>query len=82
MSKANFRSLIGCLNYLTLSSRPDICFAANALISIVENPGEVHWKAAMRVLIYLRGTMNQTLTFRKTHVVDFLNFSGLDREHR
>ena len=43
MSKTNFRSLIGCL---ALSSRPDICFAANALSSFVENPGEVHWKAA------------------------------------
>ena len=60
MSKTNFRSLIGCLNYLALSSRPDICFAANALISIFENPAEVHSEAAMRVLIYLRGTMDQT----------------------
>ena len=33
MSKTNFRSFIGCLNYLALSSRPDICFAANALSS-------------------------------------------------
>ena len=66
MSKTNFRSLIGCLNYLALSSRPDICFAANALSSFLENPGEVHWKAAKSVLIYLRGTKNQTLIFRKT----------------
>ena len=50
MGKTNFRSLIGCLNYLALSSRPDIFFAANALSSFVENPGEVHWKAAKRVL--------------------------------
>ena len=49
MSKTNFRSLIGCLNYLVLSSRPDICFAANTLISFVENPGKVHSKAAKRV---------------------------------
>ena len=48
MSKSNFRSLIGCFNYLALSSRPDICFAVNALSSFVENPGEVHWKAAKR----------------------------------
>ena len=60
MRKTDFRDLIGCLNYLALSSVPDICFAANALSAFVENPGEVHWKAAERVLRYLRGTMNQT----------------------
>ena len=54
MSKTNFRKLIGCLFYLDLSTRPDICFADNALISFVENPGEIHWKAAKRVLRYLR----------------------------
>ena len=78
MSKTNFRSWIGCLNYLALSSRPDICFAANARSSFVENPGEDHWKLAKRVLIYLRGTMNQTLTFRTTQVLDLLNFSDAD----
>ena len=78
MSKTNFRSLIGCLNYLALPSRLDTCFAANALSSFVENPGEVHWKAAKRVLRYLRGTINRTLTFRKTQILDLLNFSDAD----
>ena len=78
MSKTNFRSLICCLNYLALSSRPDICFAANALSSFVENPEEVHWKAAKRVLRYLRGTRNQSLIFRKIQILDLLNFSGAD----
>ena len=70
--------MIGCPYYLALSSRPDICFAAKALSSFDENPGENPWKAALRVLRYLRGTMNQILTFRKTHVLDLLNFSDAD----
>ena len=78
MSKTNFRGLIGCHNFLALSSRPDMCFAANALNYFVENPGEVHWKAAKRVLRYFRGTMNQTSTLRKTQVLDLLNFSDAD----
>ena len=77
-TKSNFRSLIGCLNYLALSSRIDTCFAADALSSFVENPEEVHWKAAKRVLRYLRGTMNQAITFRKTQVLDLLKFSNAD----
>ena len=38
MSKTNFRRLIGCLNFLVLSSRPDICFAAIALSSFDKIP--------------------------------------------
>ena len=78
MGKTNFRSLIICLKYLVSSSRHDICFAANTLSSFVENPGEVHWKVAKLVLRYLRGTVNKTLTFRKTQVLDLLNFSDAD----
>ena len=66
------------LNYLALSSRPDICFAANALSSFVQNPGQIHWKRAKRVLKYLRGTMDQTLSFRETQVLDMLVFSDAD----
>ena len=50
MKKCDYRGLVGCLNYLALSSRPDICFAANFLSSFVENPGEKHWKAGKIVL--------------------------------
>ena len=78
MRKTNFRSWIGCLNYLALSSRPDICFAAIALSSFVESPGEVHWKSDKRILRYLRETMNQTLTFREIQNLDLLNFSDAD----
>ena len=53
-------------------------FAANTLCSLVENRGENHWKAPKRVLRYSGGTMYQTLTFRKTQVLGFLNFSDAD----
>ena len=36
-------------NYLALSSRPDICFAAYALNSSVKNTKEIFGKAAERV---------------------------------
>ena len=38
----DYRNLVGCLNYLSCSSRPDIAFAANFFSSFVENPGENH----------------------------------------
>ena len=33
MKKCDYRGLVVCLNYLGLSSRPDICLAANPLSS-------------------------------------------------
>ena len=46
MKNFDYRGLVGSLNYPALSSRPDICLAANLLSSFVENPGEKHWKAS------------------------------------
>ena len=40
-----FRSLIGCLLYLT-STRPDIMFAASLLSRFMQEPSQVHFGAA------------------------------------
>ena len=47
-----FRSLIGSLLYLT-STRPDIMFAASLLSRFMQEPSQVHFEAAKRVLRYL-----------------------------
>ena len=65
MSERNYRGLIGSLNYLSLSSRPDIAQASHVLSSFLENPGEQHWVAAKHVLRYLQGTKDLCLTFKK-----------------
>ena len=78
MVTINFQSLIDCLNYLALPSRPDIWFAANALLSLVDNSVEAHWKAAKRVLRYLEGTINKNLSFLKSQIMNLLIFSYAD----
>ena len=40
MNNFDYRNLVGCLNYLVCSSRPDIAFAAIFLNSFVENSGK------------------------------------------
>ncbi|KAF1317030.1 hypothetical protein FI667_g15081, partial [Globisporangium splendens] len=56
MRNKPYRSLIGCLLYVSICTRPDISFAVGHLSRYVEDPGEAHWRAAIRVLRYLSTT--------------------------
>ncbi|PLW06578.1 hypothetical protein PCANC_27983 [Puccinia coronata f. sp. avenae] len=61
----NYRALIGSLNYLSILTRPDVSFAVSKLSQYLENPGITHYKAAMQVLQYLKGTLTRGLFFCK-----------------
>ena len=52
----NYRSLIGMLNYLASSTRPDIAFAVHQCAKFTTNPRRVHELAIRRVVRYLKGT--------------------------
>ena len=75
MKKCDYRGPVGCLNYLALSSRPDICFAANLLSSFVESPGEKHWKAGKKCLRYLLGTKSLLLVYKRDKASNLVNYS-------
>lgn len=62
--KLPYRELVGCLTYLALTTRPDISFAASRLGQFNDCFSEVHWKAAKRVLRYLKGTTDLGLVYR------------------
>lgn len=66
MSQVPYRNLIGSLMYLATSTRPDIAHAVSSLSQFSENPGEEHWRAAKRVIHYLKKTINMGITFTKT----------------
>lgn len=68
-----YRSIVGALRYLTLS-RPDISFAVNKICQFLHSPTTVHWKAAKRVLRYVKYTLStglKVLKSRSTHVAGF-----------
>jgi hypothetical protein len=44
--------------YVASATRPDISFAVSKLSWFVSNPGDDHWYALERVLLYLKGTMS------------------------
>ena len=61
-----YRELIGALMYLAVATRPDIANTVAKLAQFCNSPKEIHWKAAKRVLRYLRGTVNIGLTYEQT----------------
>ena len=70
IDNTNYRSLVGSLNYLALSTQPDLSQAVHALSSFLEVPKMENWIAAKHVLRYLKGTKHLILTFRKATSVD------------
>lgn len=64
--KYDYRNLIGCLMYVAVCTRPDIAHVVSVLSQFNNCYGEIHWKAAKRVLRYLKGTLDYCLTFKKS----------------
>lgn len=58
-----YRQLVGALMYLMICTRPDIAFAVNQLTRHFQSPQMHHWKAALRVLAYLKTTRELGLSF-------------------
>jgi len=58
-----YRELIGALMYLSVGTRPDITHAVSYLSQFNSCYTEAHWKAAKRVLRYLKGTNNVGLVY-------------------
>ena len=66
MANVPYRSVIGSLMYLMVSTRPDLAASLSILSRFLANPGAPHWEAAKRVLRYLKGTVNMGLRFERT----------------
>ena len=52
----NYRSLVGVLNYLASTTRPDMMIAVNQCARFSENPKLSHEKAIKRIAKHLIGT--------------------------
>lgn len=63
--KRPYRELVGALMYLATSTRPDIAHSMSVLSQFNDCHNATHWKAAKRVLRYLKGTSNYSIIYRK-----------------
>ena len=55
--------IIGSLMYIMSCTRPDIAYTVSKLSRYTSNLGEDHWKALVRVLRYLKYTLNYGLHY-------------------
>ena len=60
--------LVGSLNYIAQTTRPDITFAVGALGRHTSSPTSEHWRAALHVLSYLYTTRHVGITFHRALV--------------
>jgi len=61
-----YRKLVGCLSYVAMVSRPDLCYAVNYLSRFQENPTDIHWNHLKRILRYIKCTVNLNLHFNNS----------------
>ena len=79
MRDVPYAELVGCIQYLVVCTRPDLAHAASQVSKFMQNPGKAHWKAALRILRYLKGTLTFKFYFSKSPVTAHLTgFSDAD----
>lgn len=74
----DYMSLVGAYLWLANVTRPELAFIAGQLARFVGNPGMVHHRAALRVLIYLRGSLNHAMVFKPTPEANLRAFVDSD----
>jgi len=62
----SFARLLGCLQFISNSTRPDISFAVNKLAAYTANPGLQHYGAIKWILQYLAGMKTLGITYGNT----------------
>ena len=60
----NYRSLIGMLNYLATSTRPDLAFVVHQCAKFCSNPKLSHETAVKRIVRYLKSTSEERLILK------------------
>ena len=78
MKNIPYASVVGCFGYVQVCTRPDIAFAVGMLGRYQSDPGLDHWRAAKKVLRYLKGTKDYKLVFRKMNTLDIVGYSDSD----
>jgi len=74
VDQTKYRGLIGSLLYLT-TSRPDIMFVVCLCARYQANRKESHFKAAKRILKYLKGTTNVGLWYPSHSPIHLIGYS-------
>ena len=76
----SYQHVVGCLQYLTQWTRPDIGHVTHELSKHQCNPGLTHMETAVRTVRYLKGTSNYGLVYCKVaeHADRLIGFADAD----
>ena len=72
-----YRQLIGCLLYLT-HTRPDLYYAVSVASRYIDQPQEIHWKSAKRILNFVQGTRTHGIFYKAKSDLDLIGFTDSD----
>ena len=78
ISKLPYRSLVGCLLYLSIGTRPDITYSVQQLSQFLDCYTYAHWNAALRVVRYLSGMHDFKLHLGGDNPISLLGFTDSD----
>ncbi|XP_017639887.1 secreted RxLR effector protein 161-like [Gossypium arboreum] len=77
VDEKEYRSLVGCLLYLT-ATRLDILYAVSHLSRFMHCCNVAHFKAAKRVLRYVKGTLDYVVNFERAEELKLVGYSDSD----
>ena len=72
-----YKQLIGCLLYLK-HTQPDLCYAVSVASRFMDQPQEIHWKAAKRILNFVQGTRTHGIFYKAKSDLELIRFTGSD----
>ena len=72
-----YRQLIGSLLYLN-HSRPDICYAMNAMSRYMQQPHDIEWKETKRILQYIQGTRTYDIHYAANSELELVGYTYFD----
>ena len=74
-----YRQLIGCLLYLT-HTRPKLYYAVSVASRYIDQPHAIHWRAAKRILNFVRGTRTHGIFYKAKSYLELVGFTDNDWE--
>ena len=84
MRNVPYHEAVGSLMYASLSTRPDITYAVQAVSRFSTKPGLAHWDAVKRIFRYLKGSKDLWLSYGedKRELMGYADVDGSMSEDR